>query len=149
MFEDFNEDLVVVYAEDSPSSIRYLRPGDLTAVGVKSDQLRALAVSNLRKLLPKTEIRPGPLVSMILAGGDYEASLLLFDDLWTGGKIAVDADVVVAIPARDILLFTGSKNRAGIARLCELASKAAPELSYRLTDRRFVHRGGRFERFTE
>src|SRR5262245_43568267 len=123
VFEDFNEDLVVVYAEDSPGNIRYLSPGHLTEVGVKPEELRALAVGNLRKLLPQTDIRRGPLVSMIVAGGNYEASLLLFDDLWTGGKIAVDGDVVVAVPARDLLLFTGSKNRAGITKLRQLSSK--------------------------
>ena len=48
---------------------------------------------------------------------------------------------------RDLLLFTSSRNAAGVARLQELATKFAREASYRLTDRLFVYRGSRFQRF--
>lgn len=147
VFEDLNEDLVIVYAEDSPRNIRYITPKSLTELGVKKEQLRSIAVTNLQNLLPRIEARPAPLVSMITAGGDYEASLLLFDRIWSGGQLVVDGDIVVAVPARDLLLFTGSKNRAGIAKLREIAAKAASEASYRLTDRLFVYRDGQFRRF--
>jgi uncharacterized protein YtpQ (UPF0354 family) len=52
---------------------------------------------------------------MITAGGDYEASLLLFDDIWSGGQIKVEGDIVVAVPAKNVLLITGSQNRKGLA----------------------------------
>ena len=149
VFEDFNEELVIVYAEDGPRNIRYLTPKNLTELGLRKDQLRGIAVANLRDLLPKAEIKRGPLVSMITAGGDYEASLLLFDEMWSSGRLAVDGDIVVAIPSRDLLLFTGSSNQAGIARLRELTSKFVREASYRLTDRLFVYRDGRFQRFKD
>ena len=47
---------------------------------------------------------------MLKAGGDYEASLLLFDDIWRDGQVKVDGDIVVAVPAKDVLLVTGSNN---------------------------------------
>lgn len=147
VFEDLNEDLVIVYAEDTPHNIRYLITDNLAELGLRKSELRALAVRNLRTLLPDVELRRGPLVSMITAGGDYEASLLLFEELWSGGKLGVDGEVVVAIPSRDLLLFTGSRNRAGIAKLREFASTAAKEASYSLTDRLFVYRDGKFKRF--
>ncbi len=147
VFEDLNEDLVILYAQDSPRNIRYLISDNLAELGLKKGELRALAVENLRSLLPDVELRQGPLFSMITAGGDYEASLLLFEDLWTGGKLEVDGDIVIAVPARDLLLFTGSRNRPGVARLREVAAKAAKEASYSLTERLFVYRNGRFQRF--
>ena len=149
VFEDFTEDLVIVYAEDAPRNIRYLTPKNLTELGFRKDQLRGIAVTNLRKALPKIEVRPGTLVSMISAGGDYEASLLLLDSIWSSRKLAVEGDVVVAVPSRDQLLFTGSRNREGVVKLRELASKLARDASYRLTDRLFVYRDGRFQRFDE
>jgi uncharacterized protein YtpQ (UPF0354 family) len=86
---------------------------------------------------------------MITADGSYESSLLLLDDLWSKGDVPakVDGDVVVAIPARDLLFFTGSRNPAGVARLHELAAKYVKQASYRLTDTLFVYRDGRFTRF--
>jgi len=147
--EPFNDDLFVLYAEDTPHNIRYLVPKTLEEAGVARAELRALAIANLKRLLPRMEIRHGRLVSMIMAGGDYEPSLLLLDEIWSKGQVParVDGDVVVAIPASGVLLFTGSRNRAGVAQLREVATKLVNERSHSLTDTLFVYRDGRFTRF--
>ena len=147
--DDLNEQLMIVYAEDNPSTLRYLLPEQLADLGVKREELRALAVTNLKALLSKTEIRPGPLVTVVKAGGNYEACLLLVDDFWTSDKIKVDGEIVVAIPARDLLLITGSGNAAGIAKLREQAARMVTESPQHLTDTLFVYRGGRFEVFKD
>jgi uncharacterized protein YtpQ (UPF0354 family) len=141
--------LIVIYAEDSPGQVRYLTEKDIAGLGLKKEALRALAVNNLHALLPKVELLPGELISMFRADGNYEASLLLFDDIWSSGTLRVNGEAVVAVPARDLLLVTGSKNRAGVARLREVAAKLAREASYGISDRLFVYRGGRFQRFEE
>jgi uncharacterized protein YtpQ (UPF0354 family) len=87
-------------------------------------------------------------VAMMTANGDYEASLLLFDHIWRGGKIKMNGDIVVAIPAKDVLMITGSKSRKGIAAVRELAAKYKAESRYDITDTLFVYRDGRFVRFT-
>jgi uncharacterized protein YtpQ (UPF0354 family) len=149
IFEPLNDELLVFYAEDTPNNIRYLTPKSLEEAGVAQADLRALSIANLKKLLPKIELRSGPLVSMVVAGGNYEASLLLLDDVWSKGPVPakVDGDVVVAIPARDLLMVTGSRNRAGVERLRQLATKLVHDASYRLTPVLFVYRNGRFTRF--
>jgi uncharacterized protein YtpQ (UPF0354 family) len=147
VFEDLNDELVVVYAQDSPKNIRYLTPKDLEASGLKREELREIAVGNLKRIIPRVDLHPGPMILMITAGGDYEASLLLLDKFWSGGEVKVDGDIVVAIPARDLLLVTGSRNAAGIAKLREVSAKALRESPYRLTDVLFVYRSGRFVRF--
>ena len=50
--------------------------------------------------------------------------------LWSNEQIRVDGDFVVAIPARDVLLVTGSRNLAGIAKLRELAAQMVRDSSY-------------------
>lgn len=142
--EEYNEQLVILYAEDRPKNIRYLTPGNLAELGIAREELRALAVTNLRRILPGVETHAGPLVSRITAGGNYEACLLLLDNVWTDGSIAVAGDPVVAIPTRDLLLVTGTKTPGGIAKLRELASKSIAEGAYRLTDGLFVYRDGKF-----
>jgi uncharacterized protein YtpQ (UPF0354 family) len=149
VYEPYNDDLVILYAEDTPHNIRYVPPKELDAAGVARVDLRALATANLRRILPKLEVHSGPVVSMITAGGDYESSLLLLDEVWSTGQVpaGVAGDVVVAIPARDLLLFTGSRNSAGVARLREIAAKTVKTASHSLTDSLFVYRGGKFTRF--
>lgn len=145
--EAFNDELVIVYAEDTPTNTRYFSDSELTKIGLKRDNLRTLAIANLKRILPEIELHEGPQVSMLTAGGDYVASLLLFDELWTQGRLKVDGEIVVAVPSRDVLLLTGSRNREGLETLQAMASEAVKSNSYRLTDRLFVYRGGKFEVF--
>ena len=44
---------------------------------------------------------------MLVAGGTFEASLLLISNVWDDQDVAVDGRVVVAAPARDLIMFTG------------------------------------------
>ena len=143
--ERYNNELVIVYAQDDPNRMRYLTIQE--DLGLSREALRALAIDNLKRLLPKIEILVYGDVMLVTAGGDYEASLLLIDEIWSGGKVKVDGDIVVAIPARDTLLVTGSRNRAGLKRMRELTAKAMAKGPYELTDTLFRYRDGRFIKF--
>jgi uncharacterized protein YtpQ (UPF0354 family) len=144
LFDDLNEELVIVYAEDDPSRMRYLIKGE--DIGVARDELRTRATANLTRLLPKIEMRVIGDVMIISAGGDYEPSLLLIDDIWSGGQIKVKGDIVVAVPARDALLVTGSRSPAGLKALRASAAEIVAKGPYALVDTLFVYRGGRFTR---
>jgi hypothetical protein len=73
----------VVYAENRLGALRILSSRD--DVGDRA-RLRDAALTNLSRLLPKIEIRPGSDgVLLISAGGEFDASLLLADNLWSGG----------------------------------------------------------------
>jgi uncharacterized protein YtpQ (UPF0354 family) len=139
--EPYNSELIVAYAEDLPSSIRYLNGHD--DVGDRA-KLHELALSNLHRMLSKIEMRPGADgIYFIEAGGDYEASLLLADYIWTSGQFDVDGDIVVAVPAKNALFVTGSRNRAGLKKLRAIAAEVAAA-PYGLTPALFVYRGGKF-----
>jgi uncharacterized protein YtpQ (UPF0354 family) len=140
----FNSELAIVYAEDRPQSLRYLMTTD--DVGDRA-QLRDLALGNLNRMLPKIEMRQGAdHIFLIEAGGNYEASLLLADGIWSSGQIAVDGDIVAAVPDRSALLVTGSRNRDGVARLRKMAAELAIG-PYALTPSLFVYRDGKFVKF--
>jgi uncharacterized protein YtpQ (UPF0354 family) len=146
LYEDFNSDLVVVYAEDSANRLRYLMTSE--DLGIDRRELRKLAVANLGRVPPKIELRNhDDEYALIAAGGDYEASLLLLDDIWTGGQIKVNGDIVVAVPSKDVLLVTGSRSRKGLAAVRKLAAEFAAQERYRLTETLFVYRKGRFVKF--
>jgi uncharacterized protein YtpQ (UPF0354 family) len=146
LFEELNSELVVVYAEDTDTRTRYL--GAKEDIGVDRKDLRKLAVANLEKLLPKIQmVDAGGLVTMFSAGGDYEASLLLFDHIWSSGQVKVKGDIVVAVPAKDTLVVTGSQNRKGLDAMRKYVAEVVARDRYRLTDTLFVYRNGRFVRF--
>lgn len=142
--EDFNKDLVIVYALDDSKRMRFLQADELA--GIERDELRTLALENLLRIMPKIQMATNGRLGMMIAGGDYEASLLLYDSIWTDGTVKVKGDIVVAIPTRSMLLVTGSQDRAGLQTMREIVAKNADE-PYRLTTALFVYRKGRFVKF--
>ena len=141
----FNNELVIVYAQDDPERMRYLTIQE--DFGLSREALRTLAIENLKRLLPKIEMRRIGGVGLMSAGGNYEASLLLIDDIWSGGQVKVDGDIVVAIPTRDALLVTGSRDRNGLKLVREMTAKFMAQGPYELTDTLFRYRDGRFTKF--
>ena len=144
VYEEYNSDLIILYAEDSPKNISYFKPEDLEKAHINRSELRSLACDNLKRLLPKIEQQGGNGLFMVTAGGDYESSLLLFDSIWQDFQKEVRGDVIAAIPTRDLLLVTGSKDQQGIEHLKQMVQKASAEGSYRLTTNLFVYRNGKF-----
>ena len=139
--EPLNGELVVVYAENRLGALRILSSRD--DVGDRA-RLRDAALTNLSRLLPKIEIRPGSDgVLLISAGGEFDASLLLADNLC---QVKVDGEIVVAVPAKDVLIATGSHNAPGLVRLRAAAAKFASGPNG-LTTALFVYRDGKFVRF--
>jgi uncharacterized protein YtpQ (UPF0354 family) len=146
VFEDLNDELVIVYVRDAERRVRFLMSNE--DLGVERGALRQLAVENLRRLRPKIEMHgDADKLAMFDVGGTYEASLLLFDSIWTDGQVKVKGDIVVAVPTRDALLVTGSKNRKGLTVMRELAAKFSAEGSNPISDKLFVYRNGQFKKF--
>jgi uncharacterized protein YtpQ (UPF0354 family) len=141
----FNDELVIVYAQDDPNRMRYLTTQE--DFGLSREELRSLAIANLKRVLPKIEMGRVGDVALMSAGGNYEASLLLIDDIWSSGQIQVNGDIVVSIPTRDTLLVTGSRSRSGLKLVRELTAKFKAQGPYELTDTLFRYRDGRFTKF--
>lgn len=145
VFDDFNNELVVVYAEDTANRTRYLSSSE--DLGIERSKLRGHAIDNVMRLMPRIEMRQlDEGAFMITSHADYGASLVLVDSIWSGDQIKVNGDVVVAVPAKDVILATGSRDRKNLKAIRQLAHDLAKG-SYGLTDTLFVYRKGRFVKF--
>lgn len=107
-------DLWIVYALDFSKITESMGESTMKELKIAREELRSLALANLRNILPETQQHGDGPWYMLTAGGDYTASLLLFDDLWSELQESVEGDIVVAVPARDVVLFTGSRSQHGI-----------------------------------
>jgi uncharacterized protein DUF1444 len=124
-------DLSIVYAFDRPRSLDIMTEAERVAMGVPAGELRALAVRNLRRLVPEIRHHESGSGYVLLAGGNFEASLL--DDLWTKLAADVSGDLIACAPARDMILYTGSATPGAIEDLRELASRVINEGGYSLS----------------
>src|SRR5262249_28682137 len=106
-------------------------------LGITSSDLRDLAVQNFRRRIPGINRHGDGPAYMLTAGGNLESSLLLLADLWDEQRASVPGQLVVAVPERDVVLFTGSDSPEGLQAIRDAvlrvwASNAAHLLSQEL-----------------
>lgn len=148
VYEKYNDQLIIVYAIDLQSGTAYLNQSNLENLHIHKDSLRPLAIRNLDRILTtKIELQGKDGKYMFTSGGDYEASMILLDHLWTKEKIKIDGDFVIAIPNRDLLLITGSDDKAGILKIKNMASSYWKERNYPVSEFLFKRNGTTFEKF--
>jgi uncharacterized protein YtpQ (UPF0354 family) len=147
VYEKYNDQLIIAYAEDTKNSISYLTHDDLKSLAIKTDSLKSIATRNLVTLLPNIQRKGADGVFMLTAGGDYEASIILLDNIFTKESLPVNGDFVIAIPNRDMLLITGSNDKAGISKIKEVATKSFETGNHQVSQWLFRWNGKTFEKF--
>ncbi|MEO7044426.1 MAG: DUF1444 family protein, partial [Ferruginibacter sp.] len=147
VYEKYNDQLIIVYAEDRKNSIRYLTHEDVKTLAINEDSITTIAIDNLDKLLTSIQRKGGDGVFMLTAGGDYEASIILLSDVLNKESLPVNGDFVIAIPNRDMLLITGSNDKAGISKIKEVAAKSFATGDHNVSEYLYKWNGNKFEKF--
>lgn len=140
-------DLWVVYAIDEPESISTLKHESMINAGVARSEIRALAVENLKRILPPAECQGDGPWYLMTAGTGYVASLLLIDTLWDQVADMVTGDIVATVPTRDVLMFTGSASAEGINAIRIRSADMCYRGSHAISNTLVVRRGGTWSVF--
>ena len=59
-------------------------------------------------------------IFMITAGGNFEAAIILIDDFWNQIHQIMEGNVILSVPARDLLFICKENNLEAIAKLKEM-----------------------------
>ncbi len=125
IYETIVPGLLLIYALDRPRSIRTINADDLKTLKLSRKDLPDLARSNIRRMIgDKLRLNGSAGVFYVETGGTYESSLLTFSALWDKRAIPVKGDYVVYVPARNVIIITGSEEE----KAAELARKTANEI---------------------
>lgn len=117
VWEYYNEDLIIIYAEDKGNSFKYFNNEEFEKLNVQKDTLLNFALDNLKNIIPDIEKVGEKGEYGLIAGGDYEVNLILLKTLWTKENFDVDGEIIIAIPNRDLVFITGSNNKTSIQKL--------------------------------
>lgn len=145
--DEYSADLTVVYTFGPQFGRRVVTHADLEQMELSARVLRRSAYEHLEVLSSRAEFHGQPPALMLSFEG-LESSLLLASDFWTRLQGAVPGEVVVGVPARDVVIVTGSQSLPGLekARRCvERVFMAGGENP--LTQGLLVRRGGTWEPF--
>lgn len=141
VYEELNEELIVVYAEDAPNSVSYFSPTDFDRIGIDRAGLRKIAGDNLVQLVPEIERRGGDGVYTVHAGGDLETSFIAVGAPWSRESFEIKGDFVFAVPSRGVLYITGSDDEAGIKAVRDYARTRYRDAAQKISPKLFVLRG--------
>jgi len=147
IFEKYNNELLVVYAEDNENSLNYFTQDKFSKLHLSQDSISVLALDNLDRILTKVERTGDKGRYMITAGGTYESSLLLLNSFWSSKNFPVKGDIVIAIPDRDVLLITGSKDKENLEWMRTRAQESYDSGSYQVSPSLFRWNGKKFLSF--
>ncbi len=144
--EALNNELSIAYAVATPLKLMQVDERWFDQRGIATEGLRRCAINNLRAKLPGLDVQRSSALNVVIAGGYFEASVLLFDDFWAREAGRLRGDPVVAIPAHDVLLFGDSAKPKVLAEIrrqareihADAAYVLSPHLFRRLSDGRVV-----------
>jgi|SRR5579871_625597 len=113
-------DLWVIVVMDLPESIEILSVKQFTSLGVGKKELIKVGVENVDRMLGQMQFSPyGECFTLGCENIDYASSALLLDYIWDQAANLIEGDLIVAVPARDTVLFTGSANTKGLQEIRE------------------------------
>ncbi|MDB5973121.1 MAG: hypothetical protein JWQ90_5571 [Hydrocarboniphaga sp.] len=140
----YNSELVMLYA-DFRSGICFLTKSDVDALGKSAEDLHQIALENLRQRTPERSVIGENGRYLIGAGGNFEATLLLDDQLWLDTRLKVRGMPIVGVPDRDSLVVTGSDDPSGVLELAAMTARLHRTERYAISDKLFIRRGNRFD----
>jgi uncharacterized protein YtpQ (UPF0354 family) len=138
--ENLNEDLRVLYVLDTESSMQILTKEGVKKTGVAESALRSIAVKNLGKYFSVKHVQIERLekagkgtIYLVSLDQNYEASILLLDDYWNKKTFDVAGDIVAFVPARNVVIVTGSEDKEGLRIASDVAQSGYAELGYSIS----------------
>ena len=143
--EFINRELFLVYGRRVGDKIEFLTKKGFAALRTPPLRARKRAVENFKDAFPSVRIeRTGQPIRRMRNSNSFDSSLIFRNDVWDRIQSETKSQVVIAIPAVDVVLFTTSLENKHLEMLREEAKKIAETQEYPVSDRIFAWRGGRW-----
>lgn len=142
----------VAYLIDDGAGFSYVNMGEVSAAGITLDELHKIGLKNLAALVNKREraltLKPLKNSYGLILEGNFEASLVLLDELWDGPlKKFLPNAPVVTLASRDICVFCDAKSPEGLAELKGISDRVTDGGQHLLSSELFIRSNGKWKTF--
>jgi hypothetical protein len=142
--EVLNDELVVTYVTMEPA-IRFVQRADIADAGILPAELRGVALTNMRARLPRVEFVELESVWSASVGGNFEATMLVDEEIWRDERFAQAETVLVAVPDRNTILMSTDASVRGVWTMSSFAAVLARTETYPISSHVFRRVGTEFE----
>jgi uncharacterized protein YtpQ (UPF0354 family) len=115
VLDEYVDGLMIGYAFGPPFGERLVTFGDLKRFAVSRRGLRRRAAAYLDAMVDQVRIHGQP-PALLLSFEGMESSVVLADAFWDTLAESVPGDLVIGVPARDVVIITGSRSPSGLAK---------------------------------
>ena len=143
LYEKYNDELYIFYVEDTETNINYINKEDFEKLNVEFKDLKKIAIKNLSDAI-EIEKHGAKGYYILLAGGNYESSLILLD-IWNQENFKVNGEIVIGIPSRDLLIITGKDDFENIEKLKKTVIDTNENGDHCVSTKLFAYQKGKFE----
>ncbi|MFY7733678.1 MAG: DUF1444 family protein [Bacteroidia bacterium] len=144
VYEKYNSELYLFFAEDKEHSINYITQDDFKALGISYENLKLKAVENLENMI-SIECHGEDGYFMLVAGGNYEASLILLN-IWDKDNFDVKGEIIIGIPSRDLLIITGKDDSKNKEKLQNIITEINESGDHLVSKEMFEYINGKFKK---
>lgn len=111
-------DLWTILGVDLPESTKTLTAKMLAPLTLDKRELIRVGLENVERMLGPMQFSPyGGCFTLSCENIDYASTALLLDYVWEQAANLIEGDLILAVPARDTVLFTGSANARVLQQL--------------------------------
>jgi hypothetical protein len=130
---------------DEGDSFSYIQGRDLRETGIREEELHHRAVANLAARADgNVTVRQSRSTWALFFDGNFEASLMHLDDLWTHELREYAPDPVVVVPARDVLAFCDVESVDGVSELRAVVKRVWPVGDHLLSEHLYRRTEGKW-----
>ncbi|MDA9207698.1 DUF1444 family protein [Octadecabacter sp.] len=145
--QPFLGDMILVYAIDYPDHVAYVTQSHLDDAQVTLTQLRQAADLNLSQKLDETQFQQQNGSFMVITDGFYESSMVLDSALWANLSRQLDDDLVMIVPARDLVVFAPASNADAVNFLETARDNILSNGTHQLSDFMYLWQDGAWQFF--
>jgi hypothetical protein len=114
--EDYNTDLVIVYAEYR-DGIRYVHRSDFEPLGMSGEAIREQAVANVRRMIREIMVTGGDGSYLLGAGGTLDSSLIFLDEVLEDPRLQIKGQPLIAISDRGSFWVADDANPCAVSKV--------------------------------
>lgn len=147
IIEDLQNGLLALYLLDRGDVFDYVQRRHLEQSGVSMTDLHSQALTNLRRLASdRLRLQTCGSTFALFLDGNFEVSLILLDELWDETLAAhAKEKIIIALPARDVLAFSGSVSPQGVSELRALIMRVLPTQDHPISSDLYIRNGKKWD----
>lgn len=147
-YKIYNDSLVILYAIDRPTGFSLINRDLIDSLSIPRLVLQNVAMENLREIANEYEIfNLENNLYRVYINGFYESNLILLEEIFRREDFDIEGEFIVAIPNREYLYVTGSKEFKAIDSLKKVIQVEYNETNHPICSQLFIWKGEKFDLF--